>query len=40
VTVPLTRAGRKLLARAGHARVAVSTRGARGEPVVTRVRVT
>jgi glycerophosphoryl diester phosphodiesterase len=40
VTVPLTRAGRKLLARAGHARVAVSTRGARGEPVVTRVSVT
>jgi glycerophosphoryl diester phosphodiesterase len=39
VTVPLSRAGRKLLARAGHAKIAVTTRGARGEPVVTRVRV-
>jgi glycerophosphoryl diester phosphodiesterase len=39
VTVPLTRAGRRLLARAGHARIAVSTRGARGKPVITRVRV-
>jgi glycerophosphoryl diester phosphodiesterase len=41
VTVPLTSAGRKLLAavRTVRARVSVITRGARGEPVVTRVRL-
>jgi glycerophosphoryl diester phosphodiesterase len=39
VTVPLTRGGRKLLDALGtvRARVIVQTRGARGEPVVTRV---
>jgi glycerophosphoryl diester phosphodiesterase len=41
VTVPLSKAGRKLLrsGRTVRAVVAVTTRGARGEPVVTRVRL-
>ena len=41
VTVPLTEAGRKLLDALGtvRAQVIVETRGARGEPVVTRVRL-
>jgi hypothetical protein len=41
VTVPLTRAGRRLLAAPGglRATVSVKTRGARGRPVVTRVRL-
>jgi glycerophosphoryl diester phosphodiesterase len=41
VTVPLTRAGRRLLAAPGAlpARVAVTTRGARGRPVLTRIRL-
>jgi hypothetical protein len=41
VTVPLRKAGRKLLAKGGAVRatVAVTTRGARGEPVLTRVRL-
>jgi glycerophosphoryl diester phosphodiesterase len=41
VTVPLQRAGRRLLAASGtvRAQVLVKTRGARGEPVVTRVRL-
>jgi hypothetical protein len=41
VTVPPSKAGRQLLAAGGtvRARVAVTTRGARGEPVVTRVRL-
>jgi glycerophosphoryl diester phosphodiesterase len=39
VSVPLTRAGKRLLKGPGsvRAKVAVTTRGARGEPVVTRV---
>ena len=41
VTVPLTKAGRKLLDELGtvRAQVIVQTRGARGKPVVTRVRL-
>jgi glycerophosphoryl diester phosphodiesterase len=41
VTVPLTKAGRKLLDRVGSvpAQVIVETRSARGKPVVTRVRL-
>jgi len=41
VTVPLRKAGRKLLKNGSTVRAAVSvtTRGARGEPVVTRVRL-
>jgi glycerophosphoryl diester phosphodiesterase len=41
VTVPLRKAGRKLLAHGATVRavVSVTTRGARGEPVVTRIRL-
>jgi hypothetical protein len=41
VTVPLSKAGRKLLKHGAAVRavVSVTTRGSRGEPVVTRVRL-